>query len=53
MLAAKEKGGLGVSSFYALNRALMFKWVWRFRNQSSLLWARVIKTVHGEDGKLC
>ncbi|GKD14654.1 hypothetical protein Tco_1199061, partial [Tanacetum coccineum] len=27
VLASKEKGGLGVSSFYALNRALLFKWV--------------------------
>nr|GEW02363.1 RNA-directed DNA polymerase, eukaryota [Tanacetum cinerariifolium] len=28
VLASKEKGGLGVSSFYALNRALLLKWVW-------------------------
>nr|GEY25802.1 RNA-directed DNA polymerase, eukaryota [Tanacetum cinerariifolium] len=27
VLASKENGGLGVSSFYALNRALLFKWV--------------------------
>ncbi|GJV63533.1 RNA-directed DNA polymerase, eukaryota, reverse transcriptase zinc-binding domain protein [Tanacetum coccineum] len=39
VLASKEKGGLGVSSFYALNRALLFKWVWRFRTQRSSLWA--------------
>ncbi|GJS69396.1 hypothetical protein Tco_0702237 [Tanacetum coccineum] len=48
----KDKGGLGVSSFHALNRALSFKWVWRFRTQGSSLWARVIKGIHGEDGKL-
>nr|GEX90209.1 RNA-directed DNA polymerase, eukaryota, reverse transcriptase zinc-binding domain protein [Tanacetum cinerariifolium] len=30
VLAAKDVGGLGVSSLFALNRALMFKWVWRF-----------------------
>nr|GEV29532.1 putative RNA-directed DNA polymerase, eukaryota, reverse transcriptase zinc-binding domain protein [Tanacetum cinerariifolium] len=29
VLVAKIKGGLGVSSFYALNRALVLKWVWR------------------------
>ncbi|GKE42224.1 hypothetical protein Tco_1469508 [Tanacetum coccineum] len=52
VLASKEKGGLGVSSLYALNRALMFKWVWRFYSQNSSLWARVIKAVHGEDGKV-
>ncbi|GJV46526.1 hypothetical protein Tco_1431062 [Tanacetum coccineum] len=50
VLASKEKGGLGVSSFFALNRAIMFKWVLRFRNDSSSLWARVIKVIHGEEG---
>ncbi|GJY90719.1 RNA-directed DNA polymerase, eukaryota, reverse transcriptase zinc-binding domain protein [Tanacetum coccineum] len=48
----KEKGGLGVSSLYALNRALMFKWVWRFTTQKTSLWARVIKAIHGEDKKI-
>ncbi|GKE92258.1 RNA-directed DNA polymerase, eukaryota, reverse transcriptase zinc-binding domain protein, partial [Tanacetum coccineum] len=46
------RGGLGVSSFYALNRALLFKWVWRFRSQNSSLWARFIKAIHGDDGHL-
>nr|GEV32608.1 RNA-directed DNA polymerase, eukaryota [Tanacetum cinerariifolium] len=45
-----EKGGLGVSSFYALNRALIFKWVWRFRAQSNSFWSRVIKALHDDDG---
>nr|GEW42373.1 hypothetical protein [Tanacetum cinerariifolium] len=52
VLASKQKGGLGVSSFYALNRALLFKWVWRFRSQNSSLWARLIKVIHGNDGHL-
>ena len=52
VLASKEKGGLGVSSLYALNRALMFKGVWQFLTQSSSLWARVIKAIHGDDGKI-
>ena len=52
MLAPKEKGRLGVSSFYALNRALMFKWVWRFRTKNSSLWARVIQGIHDVDGGL-
>nr|GEV29828.1 RNA-directed DNA polymerase, eukaryota, reverse transcriptase zinc-binding domain protein [Tanacetum cinerariifolium] len=52
-LASKEKGGLGVSSLYALNRALLFKWVSRFYTQRSSLWAKVIRGIHGEDGKLC
>ncbi|GJU43299.1 hypothetical protein Tco_1200565 [Tanacetum coccineum] len=52
VLASKEKGGLGVSSFYALNRALIFKWIWNFRTQNNSLWSRVIKAIHGDDGKL-
>ncbi|GKF30720.1 hypothetical protein Tco_0100518 [Tanacetum coccineum] len=47
VLAAKKHGGLGVSSFYALNRALLFKWVWRFISQDNSLWFRVISSMHG------
>nr|GEU38334.1 hypothetical protein [Tanacetum cinerariifolium] len=52
VLAAKDVGGLGVSSLFALNRALMFKWVWRFFSQKNSLWVRVVKTFHGDDGKI-
>ncbi|GJR36997.1 RNA-directed DNA polymerase, eukaryota, reverse transcriptase zinc-binding domain protein [Tanacetum coccineum] len=52
MLASKEKGGLGVSSLYALNNCLMYKWVWRFYNHNTSLWARVIKAIHGDDGSV-
>ncbi|GJT32979.1 hypothetical protein Tco_0923398 [Tanacetum coccineum] len=52
LLAPKEKGGLGVSSLYALNRGLMFKWMWRFYTQNTSLWVRVIKAIHGDDGKV-
>ncbi|GJZ29353.1 RNA-directed DNA polymerase, eukaryota [Tanacetum coccineum] len=38
VLAAKEYGGLGVSSFYALNRGFLFKWVWRFLSKDNSLW---------------
>nr|GEU78948.1 RNA-directed DNA polymerase, eukaryota, reverse transcriptase zinc-binding domain protein [Tanacetum cinerariifolium] len=48
----KEKGVLGVSSLFALNRALMFKWVWRFFNQRDSLWVRVIHAIHGVDGRI-
>ncbi|GKE15855.1 RNA-directed DNA polymerase, eukaryota, reverse transcriptase zinc-binding domain protein [Tanacetum coccineum] len=40
-LASKDKGGLGISSLYALNRGLMFKWYWRFFTKDSSLWSRV------------
>nr|GEX25757.1 RNA-directed DNA polymerase, eukaryota [Tanacetum cinerariifolium] len=52
VLAPKEKGGIGVSSLYALNRGPMFKWMWRFYTQSTSLWVRVIKAIHGDDGKV-
>ncbi|GJU14907.1 RNA-directed DNA polymerase, eukaryota [Tanacetum coccineum] len=52
VLASIDKGGLGISSFYALNSALLFKWIWRFYTQDSYLWAKVIKGIHSEDGKI-
>nr|GEW74526.1 putative RNA-directed DNA polymerase, eukaryota, reverse transcriptase zinc-binding domain protein [Tanacetum cinerariifolium] len=52
VLTAKDKGGLGVASLYALNRGLMLKWVWRFYSQKKSLWARVVKAIHGKEGRL-
>nr|GEW61733.1 RNA-directed DNA polymerase, eukaryota [Tanacetum cinerariifolium] len=52
VLAAKDVGGLGVSSLFALNWALIFKWVWRFFSQKNSLWVRVVKALHGENGKI-
>ncbi|GKB94299.1 RNA-directed DNA polymerase, eukaryota, reverse transcriptase zinc-binding domain protein [Tanacetum coccineum] len=52
VLASKEKGGLGVLSLFALNRGLMFKWIWRFYTQNTLLWVRVVKAIHGDDGNV-
>ncbi|GKC07669.1 RNA-directed DNA polymerase, eukaryota, partial [Tanacetum coccineum] len=47
VLSAKKYGGLGVSSFFALNRALLFKWVWRYISHDNSLWYRVISAIHG------
>ncbi|GJV59254.1 hypothetical protein Tco_1465354 [Tanacetum coccineum] len=47
VLASKKYGGLCVSSFYALNRALLFKWVWRFISRDNSLWCRLIVSMHG------
>nr|GEU35773.1 RNA-directed DNA polymerase, eukaryota, reverse transcriptase zinc-binding domain protein [Tanacetum cinerariifolium] len=41
-LASKDKGGLGVSSLFALNRALMFKWV---KSCYPSLWLDIIHEV--------
>ncbi|GJY16658.1 RNA-directed DNA polymerase, eukaryota [Tanacetum coccineum] len=45
ILASKKKEGLGVSSFFALNRALLFKWVWRFISQGINLHSYMKKKV--------
>ncbi|GJX99335.1 RNA-directed DNA polymerase, eukaryota [Tanacetum coccineum] len=47
VLASKKNGGLGVSSFHALNRALLLKWVWRFLSQDGSIWSRVISAIYG------
>nr|GFB04939.1 RNA-directed DNA polymerase, eukaryota [Tanacetum cinerariifolium] len=47
VLTSKRNGGLGVSSFQALNRALLLKWVWRFISQDCSLWFRVIQGLYG------
>nr|GEV50260.1 hypothetical protein [Tanacetum cinerariifolium] len=47
VLASKENGGLGVSIYHALNRALILKWVWHFISQDGSLWFRVIKDLYG------
>ncbi|GJQ92897.1 RNA-directed DNA polymerase, eukaryota [Tanacetum coccineum] len=31
---------------------LMFKWIWRFYTQNTLLWVRVVKAIHGDDGNV-
>nr|GEZ06891.1 RNA-directed DNA polymerase, eukaryota [Tanacetum cinerariifolium] len=52
VMASNDTGGLGILSMFALNRVLLFKWVWRFISQKNTIWARVIKALHGEDGKI-
>nr|GFC55011.1 RNA-directed DNA polymerase, eukaryota, reverse transcriptase zinc-binding domain protein [Tanacetum cinerariifolium] len=47
VLASKKKRGLGVSSFFALNRALLLKWVWRFMSQDGSFWCKVINALYG------
>ncbi|XP_021971398.1 uncharacterized protein LOC110866562 [Helianthus annuus] len=46
ILTSVEQGGLGISSLMATNKALMVKWCVRFKNESSRLWVRVIKSIH-------
>ncbi|GJT53986.1 RNA-directed DNA polymerase, eukaryota [Tanacetum coccineum] len=51
-LASKKYGGLSISSFFAFNRAFLFKWIWRFFSQGSSLWARFIKAIYGKRGAI-
>nr|GEV53902.1 RNA-directed DNA polymerase, eukaryota [Tanacetum cinerariifolium] len=51
-LAGKELDGLGVGSIFALNRALLFKWIWRFRATYEDLWIKVIKIIYGNSGHI-
>ncbi|GJW19963.1 hypothetical protein Tco_0027399 [Tanacetum coccineum] len=52
LLASKKNRGLGISSFFATNRALLFKWMWRFITQGSSLWSNFIKAIHGDKGAI-
>ncbi|GJS51899.1 RNA-directed DNA polymerase, eukaryota, reverse transcriptase zinc-binding domain protein [Tanacetum coccineum] len=48
----QKNGGLGVSSYFALNRALLFKWIWRLISLAPSLWSRCITALYGERGSL-
>ncbi|GJW55866.1 hypothetical protein Tco_0099951 [Tanacetum coccineum] len=48
IMASKSKGGLGVSSLYASNRALLFKWIWRLHSNCTSIWAKLYKLIPGE-----
>nr|GFA54750.1 RNA-directed DNA polymerase, eukaryota [Tanacetum cinerariifolium] len=52
VLASEKNGGLGVSSFHALNRALLLKWVWCFLSQDGSIWYRVIQALYGASFEL-
>lgn len=44
---SKDVGGLGVKRMIQQNLALLAKWWWRFGNDKSALWVRVIKGKYG------
>ncbi|GKD97817.1 RNA-directed DNA polymerase, eukaryota, reverse transcriptase zinc-binding domain protein [Tanacetum coccineum] len=52
VLTDKKRGGLGVSSLYALNRGLMIKWLWKFFVHKDSLWTKVITAIHGVNGNV-
>nr|GEU86015.1 RNA-directed DNA polymerase, eukaryota [Tanacetum cinerariifolium] len=52
VLASKKNSGLEVSSFHALNCALLLKWVWHFLSQDGSFWYRVIQALYGTSFEL-
>ena len=51
VLSSHVSGGLGVGSLAAFNNALLFKWIWRFRNNPNALWARLVTSIHSAHGE--
>ncbi|GKA64157.1 RNA-directed DNA polymerase, eukaryota, reverse transcriptase zinc-binding domain protein [Tanacetum coccineum] len=52
VMASRLEGGLGVGSLFSLNRAMLFKWLWRFFHNPNALWVSVIRALHGHSGRL-
>nr|GEW04842.1 RNA-directed DNA polymerase, eukaryota [Tanacetum cinerariifolium] len=52
ILASMKNEGLGISSLFALNGALLFKWIWHFITNGSSLWSRFIKAIYGNRGAI-
>nr|GEV47096.1 retrotransposon protein [Tanacetum cinerariifolium] len=48
-LASFDKGGLGVGSLSAFNKAFLRKWRWPLFNFPNSLWVQVIKAFHGNE----
>ncbi|GJZ38180.1 hypothetical protein Tco_0584371 [Tanacetum coccineum] len=49
ILAPLKKGSLGVGSLKAFNLSLLLKWRWRLMKDSSALWVKVLKSIHGDE----
>ena len=44
---AKNKGGLGIGRLKEKNKALLFKWLWRFPLEQDEIWTKVIRSKYG------
>nr|GEX77953.1 RNA-directed DNA polymerase, eukaryota, reverse transcriptase zinc-binding domain protein [Tanacetum cinerariifolium] len=52
ILASLDKGGLGVGSLSAFNKALLLKWRWCLFQNPFAFWVYVIKSIHGEEASI-
>ncbi|GJZ24055.1 putative RNA-directed DNA polymerase, eukaryota, reverse transcriptase zinc-binding domain protein [Tanacetum coccineum] len=50
VLASLDKGGLGIGILKAFNLALLQKWRWRLISNDNVLWVKIIKAFHGQEG---
>ncbi|PWA94731.1 RNA-directed DNA polymerase, eukaryota [Artemisia annua] len=46
------RGRFGSRQSFSLNRAMLFKWFWRFFHNPNALWVSVIRALHGHSGRL-
>ena len=51
MLSSRDSGGLEVGSLATFNKVLLFKWIWRFRDNPNALWACLVSSIHGGRGE--
>ena len=49
MCAPIANGGLGIRKITTFNKALLGKWLWRFGNEETRLWRRVVARKFGEE----
>lgn len=52
IIPSKEKGALSMGALQDLNLALMAKWWWRYKLDSTSLWSQVITKIHNLAEKL-
>nr|GEW53023.1 RNA-directed DNA polymerase, eukaryota, reverse transcriptase zinc-binding domain protein [Tanacetum cinerariifolium] len=50
VLASHDKGGLGIGSLKSFNLDLIQKWCWRMISNTNVLWVKVIKALHSQEG---
>lgn len=49
-LSTKKDGSLGIGSLFSFDRALLYKWLWRFFHNPDLIWVKVVKALYDQDG---
>lgn len=50
VLVGRKEGGHGVSSLFCFNRAMFFRWRWRFSHNPDVIQVHLLMTIYGSDG---